>query len=130
MSHRLGGTNRYAKNSTGGCAGVGIDHVEATNLKQSRPYLKGKVKSISDTDLGKSMHRHVSAPRLKKSEVQTNYQAHTHHPASAMNSENTEASHLPSFSDANLLEDLETQSVFGQHNNNNKGIVPYNHKKR
>lgn len=73
MSHRLVGTNRYAKNATGGCDGdAGADHVEVTNFKQPPPYLKGKVKSISDTDLGKSMRHPTLSPRVDNSDFAPN----------------------------------------------------------
>lgn len=67
MSHRVGGSNRYAKHSTGGGGSSGsVDHVQVTNLRQNPPpYLKSKVKSISDTDLGRSVRQPlVAAPRL------------------------------------------------------------------
>lgn len=89
MSHRLGGTNRYSKHSTGGCNGGSVDHVEVTSLKPQPPYLKGKVKSISETDLGKSLSKsniadhHHQTQHLTNSVFNRNNQAFTHDQATA-----------------------------------------------
>lgn len=76
MSHRIGGTTRYAKHSTSGCDGA--EHVEVTNFKQPPPYFKSKVKSISETDLGESSRVTISVQRMEDYNFDAKHQALTH----------------------------------------------------
>lgn len=76
MSHRIGGTPRYVKHSTGGCDGA--EHVEVTNFKQPPPYFKSKVKSISETDLDDSPRVTISVERIENYNFDGNHQALTH----------------------------------------------------
>lgn len=148
MSHRLVGTNRYAKpTATGGCDGV--DHSEVTNFKQPPPYLKGKVKSISENDLGKSMRHPLSSSSPSSQRVENcdfdpnNQQARnrkrllppTPDTAPAQN----DTTHQPSSSSEDFAKlVLEKQHrnkqalIIGRNknNNNDQGIGPPGHKPR
>lgn len=152
MSHRMGGTNRYTKHSTGGngrdSSGGGGDHVEVTNFKAPPPYLKGKVKSISETDLGRPMRKTILAKRTTdKNDFAQNHRAHTPDQASvspwnsllpATTTDNT-AADSPQI-DTHQSEDYSKlvlekplrnkQAAITRNKNNNKGMDPPSHKMR
>lgn len=132
MSHRLVGTNRYAKNATGGCDGdAGADHVEVTNFKQPPPYLKGKVKSISDTDLGKSMRHPTLSPRVDNSDFAPNRTRKLPPNPTSDTPPRNDTHQQPSSQDyAKLVLEKQhrnKQAIIGRHKkNNDTGIGPGN----
>lgn len=141
MSHRLGGTNRYAKHSTGGVGGsaADVDHVEATNLKQPPPYLKSKVKSMSETELVKSRRQQV-----ENNDFGQNHQAHTPNQASTLAWNcllpSTSDTHTAPLNDTHQAEEYtklvrenphrNKQAAITRNKNNDKGIGPPGHKTR
>lgn len=153
MSHRMAGTNRYSKHSTGGNGGAstagGVDHVEVTNFKAPPPYLKGKAKSISETDLGRPMRNTISAKRTTdKIDFAQNHRAPTPDQASVSpwttllpttTTESTTASVSPQI-DTHQSEDYtklvlekplrNKQAAITRHKSNNKGMGPPSHKLR